>query len=86
MRRNIKKDKKLELIAGILAGIGALFLAVGAFNHWFVIVSYFFFLTSAVIYIWWSRKYKIMGVLIMNIAYAIADLIGTTSWIWSILK
>ena len=78
--------KRFEIIAGILAGIGSIFLAVGAFNNWFVIVAYAFFLISAVMYIWWSWKYSIMGILIMNIAYFGSDILGIMSWIWNILK
>ena len=78
--------KRFEIIAGILAGIGSVFLAVGAFNNWFVIVAYGFFLISALMYIWWSWKYSIIGILIMNIAYFGSDIIGIASWIWNILK
>ena len=78
--------KRFELIAGILAGIGSLFLAAGAWNHIYVLVAYGFFLISAVMYIWWSWKYSIMGILIMNIAYFGSDILGIISWIWNILK
>ena len=81
-----KQQKKFEIFAGILAGIGAVSLAIGAFNNWFVIVSYVLFLISAVMYIWWARKHGIIGVLIMNVCYFVADIFGIGSWLYNILN
>ena len=87
-RRGVTKktDKKLELIAGILAGVGSVFLALGAFNNWLVIFAYIMFLVSAFIYIWWARKHRIAGLLFMNLAYLVSDIGGISTWLYNILK
>ena len=81
-----KQTKRFELTAGILAGVGSVALAIGAFNNWFVIVAYVMFLISAIMYIWWARKHAVMGILIMNLAYFFSDIAGIGTWIYNILN
>lgn len=86
MKRKAKKLDKFEIVAGSLAGIGSVFLAVGAFNNWFVIVSYILFLISACMYLWWARKNMVIGLLIMNIFYLFSDLAGIGTWLYNLLN